>query len=98
MPTSTRRSLTALSLLLTLAATACAGSSSGGDDAIAPPAREDAPKAPPVTGTPPTDEITEAFGVFVAVDGQARGAGTRESPLATIAAGIELAKRNGKRV
>ena len=98
------RSFTSLSLVLgAIAATAC-GSFSGNDAPSVPaPATSDSPdastpKAPPITGTPDTSEINEAFGVFVSPKGQPASAGTREHPLSTIQDGIYLGKRLGKRV
>ena len=103
MPSSSsshRRSFTSLALVLAaFVGTACGSSSSDGASSPAP-ARpgDDAAKAPPVNGTPDASEITEAFGVFVAPNGRADNAGTRERPLASIQAGIDLGKRTAKRV
>ncbi|MBX3191971.1 MAG: hypothetical protein KF819_33580 [Labilithrix sp.] len=97
------RTLTSFALLL--AATGCAGydASSGTDGegtaGEAPPSgATEAPKAAPVTGTPNDSELTEAFGVFVSNAGRDDGAGDRESPFATIGAGIARATQLGKRV
>lgn len=56
------------------------------------------PKAPPVGGPADTSELTNAFGVFVAPNGNDAADGSLERPLATIQAGIELGKQVGKRV
>ncbi len=105
MPASTispRRAFTSLALVLgALSATACTGFSPGDhhDGPPAPPGpRNDLPQAPAVNGTPDKSEVTEAFGVFVAPTGQPGTAGSREHPLATIQAGIDLGKQMGKRV
>ncbi len=63
-----------------------------------PPRRSEPDLPPPVTGTPTENELTEEFGVFVTTAGTADGEGTRTSPLASIQAGIERAKEQGKRV
>ena len=101
MRSSTPSAFAPLALLVAaLAGTACSRSTShDADDSAAMPSRgDDAPKAPPVTGTPDKSELTEAFGVFVALGGRAENPGTRALPLNTIQAGIELGKRVGKRV
>ena len=103
---SPRRAFTSLALVVSaLSVTACSGfSASGSSGESSPgPARGDdagtpAPHAPIITGTPDKSELNEAFGVFVAPKGQPESAGTREHPLATIQAGIDLGKRLGKRV
>lgn len=56
-----------------------------------------------ITPVPPPektkeDELTETFGVFVAVTGTPDGAGTRAAPVSTITEGIKLAKQAKKRV
>lgn len=91
--------------LLALGATACGGFGSE-DEGEAPPfpaanpERPDAPLpvAPPVGGPANPSELTNAFGVFVSTRGSDTADGSREHPLARIQAGIDLAKRLGKRV
>jgi hypothetical protein len=99
---STRRAFTSLALLLATStgAAACAGSDDPDAPSAAalPPRADDGPKANPVSTTPDQSQITEALGVFVAIDGQASNDGTRARPLDTIKAGVELGKRTGKRV
>lgn len=51
-----------------------------------------------VTEPPSDDEITEAFGVFVSVQGTADGDGSRAHPFSTIGAGIAKAAESGRRV
>lgn len=69
------------------------------DSDVPAPTRPDSEPAPaPLEGTPVVDELVESFGVFVSTTGKAGGDGTRMSPFATIAEGIEAAKQNGKRV
>ena len=106
----TTKSASAFAALLANLAFAAAGCSVfGGDDdpAGAPaadtatPARDDggdAPKAPPVGGPATPSELTDALGVFVSPAGSASADGTHANPLATIQAGIDQAKRVGKRV
>jgi hypothetical protein len=76
----------------------------GGVDESAP---EDAPilapndspaPAPALTGTPAPSDLDETLGVFVAPDGSPTAAGTRALPVSTIAKGVEIAKKSGKRV
>lgn len=62
------------------------------------PNAQDGPKAPPVGGPADSSELTNAFGVFVATSGADGADGTLEHPLARIQAGIDLAKKLGKRV
>ena len=104
---STRRAFTSLSLLVAaMAATACgSGFGTETDNSAAAPAPstgptrgEDATKAPPITETPDVSEINETLGVFVALTGRPENTGTREQPLKTIQAGIDLGKKTGKRV
>jgi hypothetical protein len=47
---------------------------------------------PPAVGKPADTELTEVYGVFVSTTGTASGDGTRQHPLASIAAGIERVK------
>ena len=47
---------------------------------------------PPAVGTPDNNELTNQFGVFVTTTGTADGDGTKEHPLASIAAGIDRVK------
>lgn len=59
--------------------------------------------AGPLVGLEPpppvkVDELTEAFGVFVATTGAPDGAGTRAAPLSTMSAGILKAKADKKRL
>ncbi len=54
--------------------------------------------APPVDGAPIEDQLTEKFGVFVSPTGAQDGDGTRAKPLATIAAGLERAIAERKRL
>lgn len=76
------------------------------DDEEAPPAGPPpsvaAPgeSAPPIQGTSGVDEneITESYGVFVSPQGAQDGDGTRTKPLATIAAGLERAVAEKKRL
>lgn len=99
--------------ILPLALAACGGFGSDGTAVDtspatpAPPANDAAPsvpppadttKAPPVGGPAASNELTEAFGVFVATSGSDTGDGTRASPLARIQPAIDLAKKLGKRV
>ncbi len=88
------------------ASTGCSGSG-GGHTALAQasddppmPSREEgnAPKPPPVGGPADTSELTDALGVFVSPNGEATATGTHDHPLASIQAGIDLAKGRGKRV
>lgn len=89
--------------LLALLAVGC-GVFGGSDDTQVAPAAPagEAPlppgAPPPATGTPSTDEVTEAFGVFVAPGGSDQNGGTRRSPFATIGAAIKSAKPQAKRV
>jgi hypothetical protein len=53
---------------------------------------------PPISGPPAADEVTEAFGVFVAPAGSDGNPGTRVSPFATLTAAIEAAAPQAKRV
>jgi len=55
---------------------------------------------PPEPPAPPAkaEEVTEAFGIFVAKSGSAESAGTREAPLASIGDAIVKAKAAKKRV
>lgn len=104
MRKSSRSSAYAIGLLA-FGATAC-GVFGSDDAAEAPPPqgeiqqRPDAPLpvAPPVGGPANPSELTNAFGVFVATSGNDSADGSREHPLARIQAGIDLAKRLGKRV
>ncbi len=56
--------------------------------------------APPIQGTSGVDEneITESYGVFVSPQGAQDGDGTRTKPLPTIAAGLERAVAEKKRL
>jgi hypothetical protein len=56
------------------------------------------PKAPAVVGTPDNDELTDAFGIFVAPSGDPGNDGSLARPIDTIAGGIKAAKQVGKRV
>ncbi len=93
-------------LLIGAAVPAChsfgdgAGDPLSGDTPNAPAnaAGADAPKAPPVHGAPQTSDLVESLGVFVTPSGTTDGDGTRARPLASIQAGIDLAKKVGKRV
>lgn len=106
--TSSSSSAFVLALLanLALAGTACSGFDAEPDATPGPtqlPPRSDdeaseAPKAPPVGGPASTSELTDAFGIFVSMDGKADAAGTTASPIASVQAAIDLAKRAGKRV
>lgn len=51
-----------------------------------------------VTEPPSDDEITEAFGVFVSLQGTDDGDGSRARPFSTIGAGIAKAAESGRRV
>lgn len=51
-----------------------------------------------VAGNPDDSELNEQFGVFVSARGSDSGNGTRAAPLATLAAGVRLAKQFGRRV
>ena len=87
-------------------ATGCGSSDDAARDPAADPAADPAdtatgkapPKAAPVGGPASVNELTDALGVFVAPSGKTGAEGTHSRPLATIQAGIELAKRVGKRV
>jgi hypothetical protein len=70
---------------------------SPGAGAAEPPRGQD-PAAPPLNGTPVSDELTEDFGIFVETKGVDDGDGTRARPVASIGKGIALAKAAGKRV
>ncbi len=106
----TIHSLTTAFALLALAGVTPACSTFGSDDPSSPAGSDpssdgggggdgsDAPKAKPVEGTPDSSDINETLGVFVAPSGRADGSGSRERPLATLQAGIELGKKVGKRV
>ena len=106
----TSKSSSALAFAALLANLACVGTGCGASDSASEPAtadptapaREnaaaDAPKAPPVGGTPSASELTDELGVFVSTGGAPNAEGTRARPLASIQAGIDLAKRVGKRV
>lgn len=93
-----RRAVTAL--LLVSAAGGCNGFGSRDDSTPPGPGGEpqEGAKAPPISGTADQSELTEEFGVFVSPRGQTGSAGSRERPVATIQAGIDLGKRLGKRV
>lgn len=54
--------------------------------------------APPLDGTPKEDQINEKYGVFVVPNAAPDGDGTRAKPFATIAAGLEGAIAQSKRV
>lgn len=87
--------------LLALVAVGCGVFGAEDSEVAAPqqPSGDLPPGAPPpTTGTPSTDEVTEAFGVFVAPSGNDQGSGTRQSPFATIGAAIQAAKPQAKRV
>ena|GEM_PF-840523 len=107
MTATSASTLAFAALLANLAFVATGCGSSGGtssDPAADPvvPARadgtEDTPKAPAVGGPATTNELTDELGVFVALSGQPNAEGTHARPLSTIQAGIDLAKRVGKRV
>ena len=90
---------------LVVVATGCSSNTAAGDTAADPdlamPGRDgtaEAPKAPPVGGTPSANELTDELGVFVSISGAPNAEGTHSRPLASIQAGIDLAKRVGKRV
>lgn len=51
-----------------------------------------------VAGNPDDSELNEQFGVFVSTRGSDTANGTRSAPLATVSAGIRLAKQYGRRV
>lgn len=110
MPNKSISSTLVFGLLTTLTAVAsgCSVFDAAEDDAAGPslPGRQngengaegEAPKAPPVGGPADTSELTNELGVFVANTGSRTAAGTRERPIDTIQAAIDLAKRVGKRV
>jgi len=96
-------------LLTTVTAVASGCSTFGADDDSAPaaslPGRDPAPgseaqgpKAPPVGGPADASELTNALGVFVAIRGNPAADATREHPITSIQAAIDLARRVGKRV
>lgn len=85
----TTRSLVVLALV-----SACGGSDA--DTAAGPALPPGAPA--PAIGTPSTDEVTEAYGIFVTEGGADGGGGTRANPLATIGAAIAAAKPRALRV
>ena len=68
------------------------------EDAPAATTPGSAPTAPPVGGPAKTDELTDAFGIFVSPRGNDSAEGSHLRPLATIQAGIEAGKKVGKRV
>ncbi len=90
--------------LLALASTACgaSGSTDGDSEASGSDSATDGNlpprQAPPVGGPAETSELTEAFGVFVTTSGTPDAVGTREHPLSSVQAAIDLGKREGKRV
>jgi len=89
--------------LLAIAGLVPACGAFGTDDAPPAPAAPgpdggDAPKAKQVEGTPDTSDINETLGVFVAPRGSASGEGSRERPLLSLQAAIDLGKKLGKRV
>lgn len=107
--TSSRSSHLVLVLLSTFAVTTAGCGVFGADDAppaepeTPAPSREgdpnaEGPKAPPVGGPANSSELTNELGVFVAPRGADDAEGTRQHPLARIQAGIDLAKKVGKRV
>lgn len=90
---------------LAFVGTGCSSYDSASEPTTADPAAPtrdnaaaDVPKAPPVGGTPSPNELTDELGVFVSTGGQPNAEGTHARPLASIQAGIALAKRGGKRV
>lgn len=104
---SSRRARTALGMgiFCAIASAACSTFTASADPPVAAPAAgadggpvPDGPHAPPVPGTPDPSEFTEEFGVFVAPKGTPGASGTRERPLASIQAAIDLAQSLGKRV
>src|SRR5688500_13443583 len=54
--------------------------------------------APPLDGTPKEDQINEKYGVFVVPNAAPDGDGTRAKPFATIAAGLDSAFAQSKRL
>ena len=94
---------TATVLLLVLAAACSAEENAGKEGPDGTVAEADggsaAPPLPkPIEGTPKVDELTEAFGVFVAPHGVAGNDGSRSKPLPSLAAARELAKAKSKRI
>jgi hypothetical protein len=90
---------------LALSATACGGfgsgdpAGSGGASAGSADSPDgEGPKAPGVGGPADTSELTDAFGVFVSPSGRDDADGSRERPLASIQAAIDLGAKVGKRV
>jgi hypothetical protein len=95
---------------LAFTATGCSAFDGASDSSTPAPARD--PGAPgavnadgspvpvptPVGGAANASELTDAFGVFVSPLGRADADGKHANPLASIQAGIDLAKRFGKRV
>ncbi len=63
-------------------------------ESVAPPEA----KAPPLPGKPKDDEINEGFGVFVSASAAEGGDGTRAKPYRTIAAGLDEAVKQRKRL
>lgn len=108
MPNSSISSAILLGLLTSITALASGCGAFGTDDddgssnkalpARDPGAGGDTPKAPPVGGPADTSELTNALGVFVAKNGDPAANATREHPITSIQAAIDLAKRAGKRV
>lgn len=110
MPNTSISSALAFGLFTTLTAVAsgCSAFDAAGDEGAGTslPGREngpsgangETPKAPPLGGPADASELTNELGVFVASSGSRTGAGTRDRPIDTIQAAIDLAKRVGKRV
>ncbi|MBX3201028.1 MAG: hypothetical protein KF894_23005, partial [Labilithrix sp.] len=102
----TIRSAFATLFILAIAACAAESTDDGADGPSSPPRgadeaegkADDLPPAPPVDGAPRPDEITEAFGVFVASGAPSPGDGTRARPFPTLAAGLQQARLASKRV
>ena len=63
-------------------------------ESVAPPEA----KAPPLPGKPKDDEINEGFGVFVSASAAEGGDGTRAKPYRMIAAGLDEAVKQRKRL
>lgn len=88
--------------LFALLAVGCGVFGSNDAEEVPPPATNEPPLpagAPDAThGTPTNDEVTEAFGFFVAPNGSDQSPGSRRSPFATISAAIAAAKPKAMRV